>query len=51
MARKIFRKDIYRSHPTIKVAQYYYFLRVALGILGRKDMIFLRFPLNFRGIP
>ena len=25
MARKIFRWDIYRSHPTIKVALYYYF--------------------------
>ena len=50
MARKIFRKDIYRSHLTIKVAQYYYFLRVTLGIWGRRDMIFLRSALNFRRI-
>ena len=25
MLRKIFHMDIYRSHPTIKVAQFYYF--------------------------
>ena len=37
IARKIFRRDIYRSHPTIKVAQYYYFLhawRLAFGAQG-----------------
>ena len=51
MARKIFRRDIYRSHPTIKVAQYYYFSRVTLGVLGCRYMIFLRSAFNFRGIP
>ena len=52
MARKIFRMDIYRSHPTIKVAQYYYFfLRVTFGFLGAQGhavfAICLEFPQKF----
>ena len=47
MARKIFRKDIYRSHPTIKVAQYYYFLHVTLGILGTQGHDIFAFCLKF----
>ena len=51
MARKIFRRDIYRSHPTIKVALYYYFLRGTLGILGAQGHVILRSAVNFPGIP
>ena len=47
MARKIFRRDIKNSHPTIKVAQYYYFLRVALGILGAQGHDIIAFCLEF----
>ena len=47
MAWKIFGRDIYRSHPTIKVAQCYYFLRVTLGILGAQGHDTLAFCLVF----
>ena len=46
VARNIFRRDIYRSHPTIKVAQYYFFTRDI-----RRDMIFLRSARIFAGFP
>ena len=46
MALKIFRRDIYRSHPTIKVAQYYYFLRVTLVIFAAQGHDILRSVLN-----
>ena len=47
MARKIFRRDIYSSYPTIKVEQYYYFYAWRLAFWGRRDMICLSSALNF----
>ena len=42
MARKFLRRDICRSHSTIKVAQYYFFTRDAW-----QDIILLGSALNF----
>ena len=54
MARKIFRRDIYRY----SIAQYFYFFYVGnawrslnMWHLGRREMIFLRSDLNFRRVP
>ena len=49
MARKIFRRDTYRSYINMKVAQYY-FLRETLGNLGAQGHDILRSALNFHGI-
>ena len=35
----------------LKVAQYYYFLRVTLGILGAQGYAILRSAFNFHSIP
>ena len=51
MARKIFRWDIYRSHPTTKVAQYYFFTRDAWHFGGAGTWYFCVLPWIFPGFP
>ena len=47
MARKILRRNIYRSHPTIKVAQYYYFYAGRAWHLGAQGHDIFAFSLAF----